>query len=399
MSEAEIKVKPVILSACRTPGGKYGGTLQNEKAPGLGALVLKEALKRSGVPAENISEIVMGNGWQAGIGANPARIAGWKSEVLSEVPAVTLNKRCGSGLRSVMLIADRIRLGDINAGIGGGMESASNVPYILPEARWGHRMGDKTTLDILHKDGFFCPLSEMMMGNTAEILAEEYHISRSEQDLFALRSHRNAVAAIEQGKFHNEIVPVHIKNRKQEFDFDTDEIPRSDTTEEKLAKLPTIFQADGTVTAGTSSALCDGASALVLAAPDWAQERGHKPMAEILGYASATVPPDHMGIGPVEAVPKALKMAGLSLADVDLIELNEAFAVQVLAVQRELSFDMDKCNIYGGAIALGHPIGATGAKILTTLTYALQSEDKEIGLATACIGGGQGVAMVIRRLN
>lgn len=393
------RVKPVILSACRTAGGKYGGTLQTKKAPELGAVVLKEAFKRSGLEADDVSEIIMGNGWQAGVGANPARIAGWKSGELSEVPAFTVNKRCGSGLRSVMLIADRIRLGDINAGIGGGMESASNVPYILPEARWGHRMGDKTAQDLLHKDGFFCPLSEIMMGSTAEILAKEFSISRREQDLFALRSHQNAIAAIDGGKFRDEIIPVHIKTRKQELDFDTDEIPRRDTTEEKLGRLPAIFEEGGTVTAGSSSALCDGASALAIASPDWSQERGYKPLAEILGYASATVPPDHMGIGPVEAVPIALKQAGLSLSDIDIIELNEAFAVQVLAVQRKLPFDMDKCNIFGGAIALGHPIGSTGAKILTTLLYALKGEGKEFGLATACIGGGQSVAMVVRRLN
>ncbi|MBN2050547.1 MAG: thiolase family protein [Spirochaetales bacterium] len=397
MSKNNDELKPVILSACRTPGGKFGGSLQRLSAPELGSVVLKEALQRSGVEAPEIAEIIMGNGWQAGIGANPARIAGWKTGSLKDVSAFTINKRCGSGLRAVMLIADRIRLGDINVGMAGGMESASNVPYILPEARWGHRMGEKSVQDLLHKDGFFCPLSEMMMGTTAEILAEEYSISRKEQDSFALRSHRRASAAVEEGVFRDEIVPVHIASRKAAFDFEADEIPRKDTTEEKLSELPPIFKEDGTVTAGSSSALCDGAAAMVVASSRWAKEKGYKPLCEILSYATAVVPPDHMGIGPVEAVPKALKLAGLSLSDVDLIELNEAFAVQVLAVQKDLGFDMDLCNIHGGAIALGHPIGATGAKILTTLLYALRHEDKEIGLATACIGGGQGVAMVIKR--
>lgn len=389
--------KAVILGACRTPGGKFAGTLQSVPAPDLGALVIREAFERSGIPAEAVAEIVMGNGWQGGVGANPARIAAWRSESLRDVPAYTVNKRCASGLKSVMLIADRIRLGDIRAGIGGGMESANNVPYVLPEARWGHRMGEKRVLDLLHQDGFFCPLSEMLMGRTAEILAEEYGISREEQDAYALESHRRAVAAIDSGRFKPEVVPVAVRANKQELLFDTDEIPRRDTSMEKLGRLPAIFKEGGTVTAGSSSALCDAAAAVVVADAEWARAGGFEPLAEILAYDSATVAPDHMGLGPVQVVPKALQRCGLTLGDIDLIELNEAFAVQVLAVQRELGFDMDRCNIHGGAIALGHPIGATGAKILTTLLHALRTEDKQLGLVTACVGGGQGIAMVLRR--
>ena len=391
--------KPVILSACRTAGGKYGGAFKSVAAPDLGAAVLAEAVKRSAVEPEKVEELVMGNGWQSGVGANPARMAGWRSGLLKHAPAFTVNKRCGSGLQSVMLTADRIRLGDINAGAAGGMESASNVPYILPDARWGQRMGDGRLQDILHRDGFLCPLAEMMMGKTAEILADEYRISREEQDEFALRSHMNATAAADGGKFDKEIVPVTVKSRKSEDIIKADEIPRRETSIEKLGRLPALFAAGGSVTAGNSSALCDGASALVLSSGSFAASEGVTPMAEIVAYASSTVEPDHMGMGPVGAVNKALKTAGLTLDDIDLIELNEAFAVQVLAVQKELPFKLERCNIYGGAISLGHPIGATGAKILTTLVHALGTERKELGLATACIGGGQAVAMIIRRLN
>jgi acetyl-CoA C-acetyltransferase len=390
--------KAVLLSACRTGGGKFGGTLSSFEATDLGGFAIAEAMKRSGVSDENIAEVIMGNGWQAGVGANPARIAMYKAGLPQNIPAFTVNKRCGSGLRAIMLAADRVRLGDIQAAVAGGMESASKTPYILPDARWGHRMGDKTTLDVLHKDGFMCPLANMMMGATAEILVDEYDISREEQDAFALESHKKALAAVEKGLFEEETVPVTVKKKKETITFATEEIPRADTSMEKLGRLPAIFREGGTVTAGTSSALCDAGSAVVVADEDWARAQGHEPLAEVLGYASGALAADHMGLGPTVAAPKALEIAGLSLEDMDLIELNEAFAAQVLAVHREMPFDMGKCNVHGGAIALGHPIGATGAKILTTLIYALRHYDKELGLATACIGGGQGVAMVIRRL-
>ena len=391
--------KAVILSACRTPGGKFGGVFSSKDATDLGALALAETVRRSGIDPDALEEVIMGNGWQAGVGANPARIAMFKAGLSQNIPAFTINKRCGSGLRAVMLAADRIRLGDADVMAAGGMESASNTPYILPEARWGHRMGEKKVLDVLHKDGFLCPLADMLMGATAEILAAENGISREEQDEFALRSHQNAIAAIDGGKFREEIVPVMIQDRKKkEILVDTDEIPRRETALDKLGKLPALFKEGGTITAGSSSALCDAGSAVIVADSDWAEKNGHKPLAEILGYASGALDAEHMGLGPVVAVPKALSKAGLALEDMDIIELNEAFSAQAIAVHRNMPFDMDKCNVNGGAIALGHPIGATGSKLLTTLIYALRNRDKELGLVTACIGGGQGVAMVIRKV-
>lgn len=392
--------KPVILSACRTAGGKFGGTLKNTEATELGGLVIKEALSRSGLSAEDIGEVVMGNGWQAGVGANPARIALFKAGLPQSIPAFTVNKRCGSGLKAAMLISDRIRLGDIRAGIAGGTESASNAPYLSQDARWGARMGEKALLDVLHKDGFLCPLAGMLMGSTAEVLVEEFSISREEQDRFSLDSHRKALQAADNGWFREEIVPVPVKDRKKgTILFEQDEIPLRDTSMEALAKLPSIFRKDGTITAGSSSALCDAGSAVVVADSEWAAANGYKPVAEILGYAPGALDALHMGLGPTVAIPKALEKAGMTLEDMEIIEINEAFAAQVIACHRAMPFDMDKLNLHGGAVALGHPIGATGAKILTTLLYALKTHDREIGLASACIGGGQGVAMVVRRLS
>ncbi|NLH95103.1 MAG: thiolase family protein [Synergistaceae bacterium] len=392
--------KPVILSACRTAGGKFGGTLKNVEATDLGGLVIKEALSRSGLSAEDIGEVVMGNGWQAGVGANPARIALFKAGLPQSIPAFTVNKRCGSGLKAAMLISDRIRLGDIRAGIAGGMESASNVPYLSQDARWGARMGEKSLLDVLHKDGFLCPIAGMLMGSTAEVLVEEFSITREEQDRFALDSHRKALRAIDNGWFREEIVPVPVKDKKKgTILFEQDEIPLRDTSMEALEKLPAIFKKDGTITAGSSSALCDAGSAVVVADSEWAAANGYKPVAEILGYAPGALDALHMGLGPTVAIPKALKMAGMALEDMEIIEINEAFAAQVIACHRVMPFDMDRLNLHGGAVALGHPIGATGTKILTTLLYALKTHDREIGLASACIGGGQGVAMVVRRLS
>ncbi len=391
--------KPVILSACRTAGGKFGGALKGLDAPALGGIAIREAMARSGVDPKDIGEVIMGNGWQSGVGANPARIAGHRSGLSADIPAFTINKRCGSGLKAAMLIADKIRLGDMNAGVAGGMESASNVPYILSEARWGFRMGEKTAQDVLHKDGFLCPLAGMLMGETAEVLVEEGKISRAEQDEYSYHSHRKASQAIAGGWFKNEIVPVVIPDKKKgDIVVDIDENPRADSSVEALAKLPTIFKKDGTVTAGSSSALCDAGSAGVIADADWAQAHGYKPLAEVLGYASGALDALHMGLGPVVAIPKALEKAGLKLEDMDLIEINEAFAAQVLACHRKMPFDMEKLNPCGGAIALGHPIGATGMKILATTIYALIRMDKELAVVSACIGGGQGVAMVIRRV-
>ncbi len=390
---------PVILSACRTAGGKFGGAFKDLSAPDLGAVAIKEAVARAKVDPSDVEEVIMGNGWQAGVGANPARIALFRSGLPQSIPAFTINKRCGSGLRAIMLASDRIRLGDAACMVAGGMESATNVPYLLPDARWGMRMGEKKAVDGLHQDGFMCPLAGMLMGATAEILVKEYGITREEQDAYALDSHRKAVAAMESGAFDDEIVTVVLKDRKKgDIPVRQDEIPRKDTTIEALAKLPPVFFKDGTITAGSSSALCDAGSAVVVADPDWAASKGLAPMAEILGYASAALAADHMGLGPTLAMPKALAKAGMTLADMDVIEINEAFAAQIIACHRAMPFDMDKLNLCGGAIALGHPIGATGSKILATLLNILKQKDRELGIVSACIGGGQGVAMVVRRL-
>lgn len=390
--------KAVILSAVRTAGGKFGGSLSSFTAPELGAIVIKEAIIRAKVSPDVVGEVIMGNGWQAGAGPNVARISTILSGLPDSVPAFTVNKRCASGLKAVMLGADSVILGREKVVIAGGTEATSQVPYVLQGVRWGYKMGHQQVYDVLLKDGFFCPMAKMLMGATAEILAEEYGISRREQDEFALESHKRAISAIDSGKFNDEIVPVEIKAKDGVKLFKEEEIPRRDTTLESLAKLPPVFKENGTITAGTSSALCDGAAAVVIADEEWAKAEGLRPLARILSYTSVGIAPDHMGLGPVKAVPKALSLAGLSLKDIDLIELNEAFAAQVIAVERELGLDHEKVNVHGGAIALGHPIGATGAKILTTLIYALRAYDKQFGLVTLCVGGGQGVAMVIERL-
>lgn len=390
----------VILSACRTAGGKFGGSLSRFEASDLGGSAVAEAVKRSGIDGEVIDEVILGNGWQAGVGANPARIALFKGGLPQSIPAFTVNIRCGSGIRTVMIGSDRIRLGDAKAIVAGGMESASNAPYILPDARWGYRMGEKKALDVLHKDGFLCPVAGKLMGEATELLAEEFAISREEQDRFALASHQKATEAVTKGFFKEEIFPVGYRDRKKgEILFAQDEIPRADTTLEALARLPAIFREDGTITAGSSSALCDAGSALVIADGEWAEAQGLEPLAEIAGYGTAALEAERFGLAPTLAMPKALAKAGFALEDMDLIEINEAFASQVIACHRMMPFDMDRLNVHGGAIALGHPIGASGAKILTTLLYALKSRDKELGIASACIGGGQGVAVVVKRLS
>ena len=390
--------KAVIVSACRTAGGKFGGQFSKLTATDLGAAALKEAVARSGAPAEAIEEVIMGNGWQAGVGANPARNAMYKAGIDQTVPAFTDNIRCGSGLRTIMLAADRIRLGDAKVIMAGGMESATKAPYILAEARWGFRMGEQKAADVLHVDGFLCPLAGRLMGQiTDEVVIPELGITREEQDEFSYHSHMKAVAAIEQGLFKDEIVPVTIKDKKKgEIILGTDEIPRKDTTVESLAKLPVIFKKDGTITAGSSSALCDAGSAVMVADSDWAKAQGLKPLAEIVSYAVAAVDAEHFPIAPVKAMGIALKKAAMSIDDMELIEINEAFAAQVIACHRQMPFDMSRLNVHGGAIALGHPIGASGTKILTTLIYSLKQQGKSLGLASACIGGGQGVAMIVK---
>ena len=392
--------KPVIISAARTAGGKFGGGLSKLTATELGTIAIKAAIERAEIKGEDVDEVILGNGWQAGVGANPARAAMYYTGIPCSVPAFTVNIRCGSGLRTIMLAADRIRLGDAQVIVAGGMESASNVPYILPAARWGFRMGEQKALDVLHKDGFFCPIAKKLMGESCEEIAAEYKISRQEQDEFALASHQKAAAAEAAGLFKDEIVPVVQKDKKKgEITIDTDEIFRADSTMAALGKLPAIFKKEGgTITAGSSSALCDNSAIAIVADSDWAAAHGLKPVAEILGYSAGALEAERYPLGPVVAMPKALEKAGLKLSDMELIEINEAFAAQVIACHREMPFDMDKLNVHGGAIALGHPIGATGAKIMTTLIHSLAQQGKELGIASACIGGGQGAAIVIRKL-
>jgi len=361
----------VIASAVRSAGGSFGGSFKKNTAVDLGAAVIEDVVKRAGITTEDIDEAVFGNGWQAGVGPNPARLSVVKAGLPVTVPAFTINIRCGSSLRAVQLGAQAIISGDAEVVIAGGTESTTNVPYILPEARWGQRMGDKLTVDLLHRDGFKCALADMLMGQTAELLVEKYHITREQQDAFALDSHKKSLAAISKGLFAEEILPVKIKGNNSETFFAQDEIPR-DTTMEKLGKLEPVFKKGGSVTAGNSSALCDAASAVVLMSEERARELGVKPLALIRASAYIALDPLYMGLGPVYAIPKALERAGLRMQDMDLIEINEAFASQVIACERELKWDPEKLNIHGGAIALGHPVGATGAKILTTLLYDSQ---------------------------
>lgn len=390
----------VIGSAVRTAGGSFGGSFKNVSAVDLGSLVLQEAVKRSGIEPDQVDEVVFGTGWQTGLGPNIGRLATIKAGLPFEVPSFTVNKRCGSSLRSVSLAAQIIKAGDADVVLVGGAENSSRVPYIAEGARWGNRMGDGKLVDVLHKDGFLCPLAGHLMGVTAETLVDKYDITREEQDAYAAESQKKAIESMKAGMFKDEVLPVEIPLKKGQTEiFETEEIPREGATVEKLARLPAVFKKDGTVTAGNACALCDAAAAVMIMREEKATELGVEPVAKIVSYAHVGVDPAVMGIGPVPAVKKALEKADLKLEDIDLIELNEAFAAQILAVERELNWDRSKVNVHGGAIALGHPVGATGAKILTTLIYALKSLDKQTGLVSLCIGGGQGVAIIIERLN
>ena len=389
----------VIASAVRTAIGKFGGSLLPLSAPELGAIVIKEALKRANVPGEKVDEVIFGNVLQAGLGQNPARQASIKAGLPIEVPAFTVNKVCGSGLKCVELAAQSILAGDNDIVVAGGMESMSNAPFVTSgKARWGLRMGDSKLVDVMIKDGLWDAFNNYHMGITSENVAEKFGVTREDQDEVSARSQQRAIAAIKSGAFKDEIVPVTIKTKKGETVFDTDEFPREGTTTEILGKLRPAFKQGGTVTAGNASGLNDGAAALVIMSAEKAQELGIKPMAKILSYASAGVDPAIMGIGPIPASRKALSKAGLEVKDLDLIEANEAFAAQFVEVGRELNFDPEKVNVNGGAIALGHPIGASGARILVTLLYALKNRDKKLGLATLCIGGGMGTSAVVDML-
>lgn len=390
----------VVASAVRTAGGKFGGAFKDTSAVELGALVVGEAVRRAGIEPNQVDEVVFGSGWQAGLGPNIGRLATVKGGLPHQVPAFTVNKRCGSSLRATTLAAQIIKAGDAEVVLAGGAENTSLVPYIAEGARWGNRMGDGKLVDVMHRDGFMCPLAGHLMGVTAETLVEIYKISREEQDAFAKESHDKAVKAVKEGKFKEEILPVAVPGGKGEMQaFDTEELPREGVTLDKLAKLPPAFKKNGSVTAGNSCALCDAAAAVLVMKKEKASELGVKPIARIISYAHAGVDPAVMGMGPVPAVSKALERAKLRLQDIDLIEINEAFAAQIIAVEKELKWDRSRFNVHGGAIALGHPIGATGAKILATLLYALKTYDKTLGLAGLCIGGGQGVAVIVERIS
>jgi len=372
-----------LAAAVRTPIGKFGGSLAVLTAPQLGTASAKATLERSGVDPLAVDEVIFGNARQAGVGPNAARQIAIKSGLRHEVPAYTVNQACGSGLRAIMNAADQIRLGQAHVVLAGGTESMSNTPYLLPRARWGYRMGNAELVDGMTRDGFLCPLADEMMGATAETLAERYGISREEQDAYAVESQRKASRA----NFESEIVRLE--------KLDHDEHPRFDTDLGSLAKLPPIFRKNGTVHAGNSSGITDGASSMLVVSSEALRAHNLTPMARIVGYAQAGVDPKIMGIGPVPATRKLLADVGMSLDDIDLIELNEAFAAQVLACDRELHFDRAKLNVHGGAIALGHPIGCTGARIVTTLLHALQSRGGRYGLATLCISGGMGLSMIV----
>jgi acetyl-CoA C-acetyltransferase len=378
-----------LIAAVRTPIGKFGGALASLTAPQLGTESAKATLARSGIDPNDIDEVIFGNARQAGVGPNAARQIAIKSGLRHEVPAYTVNQACGSGLRAIMNAADQIRLGAANVVLAGGTESMSNTPYLLTRVRFGTRMGHGELLDGMYRDGFLCPLADEMMGSTAETLAEQYQISREEQDRFAVESQVKAARAYEENRFADEIVSLE--------KLKVDEHPRFDADLGSLAKLPPVFRKNGSVHAGNSSGVTDGASSMLVAGGVAMERLGLKPMARIVGYAQAGVDPKVMGIGPVPATRKLLDDTGVSLDDIDLIELNEAFAAQVLACDRELHLDHAKLNVHGGAISLGHPIGATGARITTTLLHALHTRDKKLGLATLCISGGMGLSMLVER--
>ncbi len=387
----------VIVSGVRTAIGTYGGGLAEVPAVKLGEVCIKAALDRADLKPDQVNEVIMGNVLQAGLGMNPARQAAIFAGLPVQIPAMTVNKVCGSGLKSVILAAQSIRLGDSEIVVAGGMESMSRAPYVLEKARFGYRMGDGQLIDEMIHDGLWDVFNDCHMGITAENICSDYHLSREELDQFALESQQRAVHAIEAGRFRDEIVPVEVPGKKGSTIFDTDQQPRPETTAEGLAKLRPAFKKDGEVTAGNSSGLNDGGAAVVVMSRSKAEQLGLKPLATIRSYASAGVDPRIMGIGPVPATRLALENAGLQLSDIDLIEANEAFAAQSVAVGKELGFDRSKLNVNGGAIALGHPIGASGARILVTLLYEMQRRQSHYGLATLCIGGGQGVAMIVER--
>ena len=386
----------VIVSAVRTALGTFGGTLSNTPATKLGAIVIKEALSCAGLKGEQVDEVILGNVLQAGLGQGPARTAALKAGLPIEVCATAINKLCGSGMKAVHLGAQAIQLGDADIVVAGGMENMSMAPYLLLKGRTGYRMGDGKVIDSMIQDGLQCAVNNYHMGITAENIAEQWGLTREGQDEFAAWSQQKAENAILEGKFKDEIVPVVIPQRKGDpIIFDRDEFPRAGVTADQLAKLKPAFKKDGTVTAGNASGINDGAAALVLMSREKAEELGIKPMAVLRGMGAAGVDPSIMGIGPVPATKKALAKAGLSIHDMDLVEANEAFAAQALAVGHDLEIPNEKLNVNGGAIALGHPIGASGTRIIVTLLHEMKRQNLQYGLATLCIGGGMGIATVL----
>lgn len=388
----------VIVSAVRTPIGAFGGSLKDMSAVNLGTIAVKEALKRANIEPNMVDEVIFGNVLQAGLGQNVARQVSIHSGIPVEVPSHTVNKVCGSGLKAVTLAAQSIMVGEGDIIVAGGTENMSQAPYLLKKARWGQRMGDGVLEDYMIKDGLWDIFNDYHMGITAENLVEKYNLTREEQDEFALTSQQRAEKAIKGGRFKDEIVSVEVPQRKGDpIIIDTDEHPRFGSTIDALGKLRPAFKKDGTVTAGNASGINDGAAALVIMSKDKAEELGIKPLATIKAYAAAGVDPSLMGTGPIPATKKALEKAGMAVEDIDLIEGNEAFASQSLSVAKELNLDLEKLNVNGGAIALGHPIGASGARILVTLLHEMDKRDAKTGLATLCIGGGQGISLIVER--
>jgi acetyl-CoA C-acetyltransferase len=388
--------KIVLAGACRTAIGKFGGTLSNVSTPELATIVVKESLKRAGIAPDQVDEVILGCVYQAGIGQNLARQASVYAGIPITTPAFTLNNLCGSGLKSVNVAAALIEAGEADVIVAGGAEVMSGAPYLLKNARFGYRMNNGQLIDSMIYDGLEDTFHHYHMGITAENVAEKYGITREMQDEYAAMSQNRAEKAIAEGKFKDEIVPVEVKLKKQTVIFDTDEGPRKGVTKESLAKLKPAFKPDGTVTAGNASSINDGASAIVVMTEGKAKELGVKPLATWVAGASAGVDPAYMGLGPIDATKKVMAKTGMKVSDMDLIEANEAFASQTIEVARELNFDMDKVNVNGGAIALGHPVGCSGARILTTLIYEMKKRKSEYGLATLCVGGGMGVATIIK---
>jgi acetyl-CoA C-acetyltransferase len=396
VSNSQFPTGAVILSACRTPIGSFGGVFKDVTAVDLGSVVIREAIARADVRAADIGDVIMGCVLQAGAGMNVARQAALKAGVPVEVPGETINRVCGSGLQAVVHAVEAVKAGFIDLVLAGGTESMSNAPFLLKGARWGYRMGDAQVIDSMLHEGLTCAINGCHMGMTAEEVASRYHVSRADQDAFAAESQQRAERAVASGVFSREIVPVEVPQKKgPPAIVSRDEYPRAGTTAQTLAGLRPAFTREGTVTAGNASGINDGAAALVIATESWASKNGRTPLAKIVSYCTTGVDPMIMGIGPVEAMRKAVDRAGLSFDDLDAIELNEAFAAQSLAVIRELKLDPAKVNVHGGAIALGHPIGASGARVLTTLVHTLQARGGGRGAASLCIGGGMGTAMIV----